>query len=230
MNVDTRSVPIKILLIIWGVITVIQIGATCVMFAYLMRGEHHTERTPAPSFMPSAEVKEHTHDSVLSFILKHEGTGIKQEPNGTVSRYGITQFSWTRFRDGQGDKTALPSSITNLTDTTQIKRFYYDYLKRFNTWNVHPVLQLIYADMAVLSGSEAVKIMQAMAGVTADGVWGPQTMDAVKRYNQRLVNARAAVLDFDKRKRLFFRHLAEHPRYARELAGWLKRADDVLAQ
>ena len=50
-------------------------------------------------------------------------------------------------------------------DITIIKRYYYDNLRRWYAWDIHPALQLIYADFVTLVGREAVKEVQKLVGV-----------------------------------------------------------------
>lgn len=168
------------------------------------------------------------HDHVLMFILKYEGTTTRNEPNGDYSKFGITQTSWKMWRASQGDKTHLPVSVRELKETPVVKRFYYDYLDRFHTWELHSALQLIYADMAVLSGSEAVRIVQEIVGVKVDGMWGSHTQASVKHFNESIKDdAWQAFMNFHTYKLDYLKDLARHPKYAKELKGWLARADDL---
>ena len=114
---------------------------------------------------------------------------------------------------------------------TVVKRFYYDYFHDWHAWDIYPVLQLIYADFVVLSGSEAVREVQKLAGVQPDGVWGYHTAVAIKKFNAGLEkkNKWKAFLEFDKMKRSFFNHLAttDPAKYKSSLSNWLKRSDDL---
>ena len=182
------------------------------------------------------------HDHTLKFILIHEG-GVT--PDG-LTYAGITQHTWESWREKQTDKAHLPKLVKNLAgnpkrnalddpkaSTTVVKRFYYDYFHEWHAWDIHPVLQLIYADFVVLSGSEAVREVQKLAGVQADGVWGYHTAVAVKKFNANLdhKNKWKTFQQFDKMKRSFFYSLAKRnpAKYAADLHSWIKRSDDLEA-
>ena len=170
------------------------------------------------------------HDHTLAFILTHEG-GVT--PDG-LTYAGITQHTWESWRERQKDKAHLPKEVKYLSDfpkLTIVKRFYYDYFHDWHAWDIHPALQLIYADFVVLSGSEAVREVQKLAGVTPDGVWGLGTAIAVKDFNGKLdkKNKWKAFLEFDKMKRAFFNSLANRnpAKYKSSLHNWIKRSDDL---
>ena len=166
-------------------------------------------------------------------------------PDG-LTYAGITQHTWTAWREKQTDKAHLPKLVKNLTgnpklnalddpkaSTTVVKRFYYDYFHDWHAWDVHPALQLIYADFVVLSGSEAVREVQKLTGSKPDGVWGLSTAMAVKKFNAKLdkKNKWKAFQQFDKMKRAFFNSLAKRnpAKYAADLHSWIKRSDDLEA-
>ena len=85
----------------------------------------------------------------------------------------------------------------------------------------------------VLSGSEAVREVQKLAGVQPDGVWGYHTAVAIKKFNAELdkKNKWKTFLQFDKMKRSFFYSLAKRnpAKYAGSLSNWIKRSDDLEA-
>ena len=172
------------------------------------------------------------HEHTLAFILTHEG-GLT--PDG-LTYAGITQRTWESWREKQKDKAHLPKEVKYLSDfpkLTIVKRFYYDYFHDWHAWDVHPVLQLIYADFVVLSGSEAVREVQKLAGVQPDGVWGLHTAVAVKKFNAELEkkNKWKAFQQFDKMKRSFFYSLANRnpAKYKSSLSNWIQRSNDLEA-
>ena len=172
------------------------------------------------------------HDHTLAFILLHEG-GVT--PDG-LTYAGITQHTWESWREKQTDKAHLPKEVKHLSDfpnTTVVKRFYYDYFHEWHAWDIYPALQLIYADFVVLSGSEAVREVQKLAGVQPDGVWGLHTAVAIKKFNAELdkKNKWKTFLQFDKMKRSFFYSLAKRnpAKYKSSLSNWIKRSNDLEA-
>ena len=182
------------------------------------------------------------HDHTLGFILIHEG-GVTRDG---LTYAGITQRTWESWREKQTDKAHLPERVKDLAgdphrniledslaNTAVVRRFYYDYFHDWHAWDIHPALQLIYADFVVLSGSEAVREVQKLAGSKPDGVWGLSTAVAVKKFNVELEkkNKWKAFLEFDKMKRSFFYSLAKRnpAKYKSSLHSWLKRSDDLEA-
>ena len=182
------------------------------------------------------------HDHTLGFILIHEG-GVTRDG---LTYAGITQRTWESWREKQTDKAHLPELVKHLAGDPRrnvledslanvrvVKRFYYDYFHEWHAWDIYPALQLIYADFVVLSGSEAVREVQKLAGSKPDGVWGLSTAVAVKKFNAKLdkKNKWKAFLEFDKMKRGFFNSLANRnpAKYKSSLSNWLKRSDDLKA-
>ena len=103
------------------------------------------------------------HEHTLAFILTHEG-GLTADG---LTYAGITQHTWEAWREKQTDKAHLPKEVKQLLGNNKdiVRRFYYDYFHDWHAWDIHPALQLIYADFVVLSGSQAVREVQKLAGV-----------------------------------------------------------------
>ena len=185
------------------------------------------------------------HDHALVFIIAHD-----ESVNDANNYAGITQKKWEIWRSKQGDIRHLPRYVRELAgtpelnplkdpkvDITIIKRYYYDALHRWHAWDIHPALQLIYADFVTLVGREAVEEVQKLVGVEADGMWGDGTADAIRTFNADFEVKRSqnpdyawkVFLEFDAQKREVFKSLVkENPKkYTDHLQNWLKRADDL---
>ena len=185
------------------------------------------------------------HDHALVFIIAHNGS-----VNDANNYAGITQKKWEIWRSKQGDIRHLPRYVRELAgnpelnplkdpkvDITIIKRYYYDSLHRWHAWDIHPALQLIYADFVTLVGREAVKAVQKLVGVAADGQWGTDTADAVRTFNADFEAKRSqdpdyawkVFLEFDAQKRVVFQSLAKKnpEKDDSHLQKWLKRSDDL---
>ena len=183
------------------------------------------------------------HDHALVFIISHD-----ESVNDANNYAGITQKKWEIWRSKQGDIRHLPRYVRELpgdpklnplkdpkVDITIIKRYYYDTLHRWHAWDIHPALQLIYADFVTLVGREAVKEVQKLVGVEADGMWGDGTADAVKTFNADFEAKRSqnpdyawqVFLEFDAQKRAVFQSLAKKnpEKDDSDLQKWLKRSD-----
>ncbi len=183
------------------------------------------------------------HDHALVFIIAHE-----ESVNDASNYAGITQKKWEIWRSKQGDIRHLPRYVRELAgnpelnplkdpkvDITIIKRYYYDSLHRWHAWDIHPALQLIYADFVTLAGREAVKAVQKLVGVEADGQWGTGTADAVRTFNADFEAKRSqnpdyawkVFLEFDAQKRAVFQSLAKKnpEKDDGDLQKWLKRSN-----
>ncbi|MDE0401679.1 MAG: hypothetical protein OXL96_28115 [Candidatus Poribacteria bacterium] len=182
--------------------------------------------TPVRQDTPQTDLN---HEAVLQFILDHEGALSRERGHGGYSNRGITQESWHAWLAEQGDQSHLPAEVRNAT-LTDSKRFYYDYFEKYHVWELHPALQLIYADFATLAGHQATRKVQEIVGTHRDGIWGVRTAAAVARFNTTLTTKqkqRDAFESLDSMKRAFFKRLGRHPEHKDDLPGWLQRADDV---
>ena len=199
------------------------------------------------------------HDFILEFILKEEqGLNLSEPANvGGKSYAGITQRSYDQWRKRQGDMMHLPVDVSELAGTMPdrsplvddaaqlaiVKRFYYDYLgDEYHAWEAPPVLQLIYADFAVLSGHHAIKALQELVQgyqptnrtpLTIDGIWGSRTDETVQGF---ILNgygasgyAREIFGKYDLIKRRWLARIVKvNPHLQKNLAGWLKRSDAIV--
>ena len=198
------------------------------------------------------------HDFILEFILKEEqGLNLSEPANvGGKSYAGITQRSYDQWRKRQGDMMHLPVDVSELAGTMPdrsplvddaaqlaiVKRFYYDYLGvEYHAWETPSVLQLIYADFAVLSGHHAIKALQLVLKeyqvkvsnpLGVDGIWGSHTAHVVNNFIKNgydKVYARQVFDRYDAEKRKIFARIVKvNPHLQKNLAGWLKRSDAIV--
>jgi len=184
--------------------------------------------TPVRQDTPQTDLN---HEDVLQFILDHEGAISREQGNGGVSNRGITQESWQEWRGRQGDQSHIPVSVRD-ANLPLSKRFYYDYFDRYHIWDVHPALQLLYADFATLAGHEATREIQRLSDTHPDGIWGPRTTAKVALFNATLqtkAQQKEAFESLDSMKRAFLKRIGSHPNHKDDLKPWLKRADEVKA-
>ncbi|WP_134497668.1 glycoside hydrolase family 108 protein [Microvirga pakistanensis] len=153
----------------------------------------------------------------LAFVLRHEG-GFSDHPRdpGGATNYGITRETLSRAR-GQ------PVSVDDvrhldIDEASAIyRRFYWDAVRADE---LPPGLDLALFDLAVNSGpGRAVRLLQQVLGIEADGLIGPITLEAVRNTDpveaiRRLTRAR---LDFLSR-------LVTWPVFGR---GWRRRVLDA---
>jgi lysozyme family protein len=144
-------------------------------------------------------------DRAIEHILSFEG-GYSLDPHdpGGETNFGIS-------------KRAYPDAdIKNLTRVQAIAIYQRDYWDSLKMLLMPERLRLCLFDCAVNQGRDkAIKILQAAVGVEADGVIGPQTLNAARAYNavdalHNMVLARLA----------HYSKLNTWPRYG---VGWTKR-------
>jgi lysozyme family protein len=155
-------------------------------------------------------------DKALEFTLSQEG-GTVRDPIGGLTNHGVTQSAYNAFR---GDNH-LPLASVETIDDAELTAFY---LLRYwvpagcDKLTAH--LAQAHFDTAVNMGVEgAIRMLQHVVGVAADGVFGPITLAAIEQHIERDTIAR--YLDL---RVAHYRKLALCGEdQARCLAGWLQR-------
>ena len=169
---------------------------------------------------------------IIEKILRNEGEGWHEEG----SYRGIMPTTYRQFQKGTGGTVPHPELPSHLET---VYTFYEWYLQRYHTWELPGYLQYIHADFATNAGAAAIKIIQRMVGTDVDGVWGPNTRNAVSQFfSENTVETQGADFDnemidaYDAGKRQFYRELVRRnpEKFARYLRGWLQRCDRVRRQ
>ena len=149
----------------------------------------------------------------VALVLQHEG-GFVQHPRdpGGATKFGITRETLSRSRG----RPASVDDVRGLTPTEAVevyRRLYWDPLRADD---LPPGLDLAVFDLAVNSGPvRAVRMLQAVLGVAADGIVGPATLGAARQADPIETIRRLA------RSRLgFLGRLATWPVFGR---GWRSR-------
>jgi len=166
----------------------------------------------------STVVKRDYFSDCLTFVLAREGGFVDNpsDPGGATNR-GIT-LATARAAFGADYTVAELKAIT----PTQAGAIY-----RPNYWDAASCgslpcgVALTVFDMAVMSGPAAAKkLLQATAGVTADGVVGPMTIAACSK------NPKALVDDLAIARAAYYRAIvAGRPASSVFLNGWLNRVE-----
>lgn len=154
----------------------------------------------------------------LPFTLKQEG-GNSNDPHdpGGCTHDGIIQREYDKYRQSGGE----PLQSVYLASTDEVNDIYYT-----NYWLPHcPQLQtgldLCFFDQCVNEGPfEAIKLLQRALGITADGLWGDQTLAAVKA----IANVPNIISAYSQARKNFYISL---PRYRYFGAGWIRRTNDI---
>jgi lysozyme family protein len=149
----------------------------------------------------------------VELVLQHEG-GFVEHPRdpGGATKFGITRETLSRAR-------GYPVSVEDVRELTRVeavavyRRLYWDVLRADE---LPPGIELAVFDLAVNSGPvRAVRMLQNVLGVPADGIIGPVTLKAARHADptetiRRLTQVRLG----------FLGRLATWPVFGR---GWRRR-------
>lgn len=163
-------------------------------------------------------------EACLAKILQYEGgfTEGVGDPGGATNlgislRYARSQGS---MLDLNGDGVVDRSDILLVTPETAKVVYQNWFWKDVRGEDLPAGVDLAVFDFAVNSGGgRAVRFLQEVLGVTADGVFGPQTLAAVKK-----ADAASVVNDLCRRRLAWLQTLAVWPRFKN---GWSIRVSDV---
>lgn len=159
--------------------------------------------------------------SAVEKLLIWEGGKVNDpaDPGGKTNM-GITQKSLDAFHF-QWVSSALPKDVFALTRAQASDFYFYEYWFpcRGKLINSQPLADLLLS-MAVLQGKKpAVRRLQGLLGLSADGFMGLQTLAALNA-----ANPKALLLTYAEVNRMFFRKLADsRPTSQKFLQGWLNR-------
>jgi len=153
----------------------------------------------------------------LPLVLKHEGgfSNHKDDPGGATNR-GITLENYRRYVKGNG--TVADLKAISAQDVEKVYRLFYRSAVKED--DLPGGLDYAVFDFAVNSGpGRAIRFMQAVAGVSQDGIVGPATLAAVRSLEpetaiERLCDERLA----------FLKRLSIWPTFGK---GWANRVADV---
>lgn len=162
----------------------------------------------------------------INKILESEG-GFQQDSsdsgnfvNGTLigTNKGITANALAEFR-GVDPTTITVDDIKGVTDEEAKEIYAQNYYLKPKINELPQDIQDTVMDMYVNSGRNAVKILQRLAGVEADGVIGPATIKAVQEANITRNQYADARIDY-------YTKVAENnPSQNKFLQGWINRAN-----
>ena len=133
----------------------------------LSEGEPPIETPQQPQEPPEMS---HQFDSIMEDLAEFEG-GYVNHPNdkGGETNFGISKRQYPDI------------DIKNLTPEKAKEIYYNDYYKKIKGDQLPPKVGQLVFDYSVHSGvPRAVKDLQKILGVEADGILGPQTLEAVR--------------------------------------------------
>lgn len=159
-------------------------------------------------------------DACFAMVLKHEG-GFVNHPKdpGGMTNLGVTRTNWELYLDRdvtEADMRALTPEM--------VKPFYKkNYWDRIRGDELPSGVDYAAYDLAVNSGTgRAAKYLQQIAGVTADGVIGPRSMEAIKKCDAEDVVDEICNMRMD-----FLKNLGTFETFGK---GWTIRVNDVKAK
>ena len=146
-------------------------------------------QAPAPAQTPAAakptdQQGSATFDACMPFIFKAEG-GYSDTPGdpGGPTNFGITLATLKAY---EGNPNLTAQDVKNLTPATAKEIYRSNYWNRMQCGALPAGLDLEVFDFGVNAGpGEAVKALQRIVGVTADGSIGPITLAAIGQFKPR---------------------------------------------
>ena len=153
----------------------------------------------------------------LAQVLKYEGGYVDhpKDPGGPTNK-GVTQAVYDAWRKSYNQPTQSVRYITDLEVGAIYRQQYWD---RISGDALPAGVDFAVFDFAVNSGvSRAAKTLQAVVGVTQDGVIGPATIQATKTY---------VAMSITNRRLAFMQSLSIWSTFGK---GWSARIADVKAQ
>lgn len=160
-------------------------------------------------------------DRALAKVLVHEGGYVNhpQDPGGATNQ-GVTQRVYDDYRKTMGLR-AQPVRLLSNAERDAIYRMRYWALIKGDS--LPAGVSYVVFDGAVNSGvSQSVKWLQRALGVPADGVIGPQTINAAKSHE----NHDALVAKICELRMAFLKALKTFKTFGK---GWTRRVDGVRA-
>ncbi len=168
----------------------------------------------------------------IQIILAHEGGYAYVEGDQGGETYRGVSRKWNPDWEGWAlvdmhKPLVHRQIIEDLTLEEMLATFYYKryWVPVMGDKIVSQRVANILADWYVTSGDDAVKALQVIAKVKADGHMGPVSLAAINKICQ--VNEAAVIACFNVVRKGFYTVLAKRGENAKFLKGWLARVDSV---
>jgi lysozyme family protein len=159
-------------------------------------------------------------EQCFALVLKHEG-GFVNHPKdpGGMTNLGVTRTNWELYLDHDVTEAEMRALTPEI-----VKPFYKkNYWDRIRGDELPSGVDYAAYDLAVNSGTgRAAKYLQQIAGVTADGVIGPRSMEAIKK-----CDAEDTVDEICNMRMDFLKNLNTFETFGK---GWTSRVNDVKAK
>lgn len=215
-GMDTQVIPVEYHAILLSVVLPV--------LGYLGKKKYQPELHPEPKLLGFAKIPADsiTFDEAFRRLIGHEGgyTIDKRDPgNWTGGVVGKGGLNGTKF--GIAANTYPNLDIKNLT-LTQAKEIYRkDWWDKLGGHGLHSAITFQLWDFSINAGKKrAIIELQQVAGVTADGVIGPKTIEAVNALDLNDV-----LLSLTAERLKFYTSLKTWPTWGK---GWVNRVADNL--
>lgn len=165
----------------------------------------------------------------VPFIFKWEGTSFVNDPNdrGGATKMGVTLSTWKKVgydKDKDGDIDVKDLKLITKEDVVNkvLKPFYWD------KWQADKINNQSIANLLVdwlwASGKWGIIYPQQILNVTADGVVGKKTLDAINsnKDQKNLFNQL-----WNRRLKQFQDIVKKNPSQKKFLKGWTRRLQDL---
>lgn len=215
-GMDTQVIPVEYHAMLLSVVLPI--------LGYLGKKKYQPELHPEPTLLGFAKIPADsiTFDEAFRRLIGHEGgytIDKRDSGNWTGGKVGVGTLKGTKF--GIAANTYPNLDIKNLT-LAQAKEIYEkDWWDKLGGHGLHSAITFQLWDFAVNAGKKrAIIELQQVAGVTADGVIGPKTIEAVNALDLNDV-----LLSLTAERLKFYTSLKTWPTHG---GGWVKRVADNL--
>jgi len=215
-GIDTQVIPVEYHAMLLSIVLP--------MLSYFGKKKYQPELHPNPTLlgfanMPSDSI---SFDEAFRRLIGHEGgySNDKRDPgNWTGGAVGKGALNGTKF--GIAANTYPNLDIKNLT-LAQAKEIYKkDWWDKLGGHGLHSAITFQLWDFSINAGKKrAIIELQQVAGVTADGVIGPKTIEAVNALDLNDV-----LLSLTAERLKFYTSLKTWPTWGK---GWVNRVADNL--
>lgn len=164
-------------------------------------------------------------ENLLPFILKWEGGYVHHKSDkGGATNKGVTYKTWIDYCKKKGKEASL-TTLRKMTNAEWIEIF------REHSWmpcNADGIMSQrvanILVDWSWMSGTRtAIKKVQRLLGVTADGIVGVKTLAAINGHSEDALFGQIK----EARKKYYQSIVKKDPTQQIFLKGWLQRLEDL---